>query len=205
MTPTAVNPFSSRLWSLQPGQHKKLWCPQSDTPERVKVSKSTASISSLQKCPVPRVGSVYENLLRSCNVCNLISCRKASVGGVSAEPDRTRTISFSRLLVHVQSSSTELIATGLFPPHTPSHSPLAVEIWEVCDNLAARASASGGGKIPQPWASPVLSLHLWSISCYIMEIGCPNDLPPALLISYVTLGKSLNLCLPPLSMKWRGN
>lgn len=87
------------------------------------------------------------------------------MGGVSTEPDRTRTISFSRLLVHVQSSSAELIATGLFPPHTPSHSPLAAEIREVCDNFAARASASGSGMISQPWASPVLSLvHLLSYS-----------------------------------------
>lgn len=132
MTPNSCKSiFFSCLWSLLPGQHKKLWCPQSATAERVKVSQTTASISSLQKCPVPRVGSVYENLLRSFNVCNLISCRKASVGGVSAEPDRTRAISFSRLLVHVQSSSTELIATGLFPPHTPSHSPFAVKIQGV--------------------------------------------------------------------------
>lgn len=56
----------------------------------------------------------------------------------TAEPDRTRTISFSRLLVHVQSSSTELRATGLFPPHPPSHSSLAVEIREVCDNLCCQ-------------------------------------------------------------------
>lgn len=146
--------FFSYLWSLLSGQHKKMWCPQSATAERVKVSQTTASISSSQKCPVPRVGSVYENLFRSFNVCNLISCRKASVGGVSAEPDRTRTISFSRLLVHVQSSSTELIATGLFPPHTPSHSHFAVKIREVSDNLAVRAS--GDGMILQPWKVPLV-------------------------------------------------
>lgn len=204
MTPNSCKSiFFSCLWSLLPGQHKKLWCPQSATAERVKVSQTTASISSLQKCPVPRVGSVYENLLRSFNVCNLISCRKASVGGVSAEPDRTRAISFSRLLVHVQSSSTELIATGLFPPHTPSHSPFAVKIREVSDNLAARAS--GDGMIPQPWASPVLSLHIWSTSCQILKKGCSNDLAPALLISYMALGKSPNICQPPPSVKWRGN
>lgn len=63
------------------------------------------------------------------------------MGGVSAEPDRTRIISFSGLPVHVQSSSTELIATGSFPPHPLSHSPLAAEAREVCDNPAARLSA----------------------------------------------------------------
>jgi len=26
--------------------------------------------------------------------------------------------------------------------------------------------------IPQPWASPILSLHLWSTSCYILEKEC---------------------------------
>lgn len=140
---------------------------------------------------------MYENLLRSCNVCNLISCRKASVGGVSAEPDRTRIISFSRLLVHVQSSSTELIATGSFPPHTPSHSLFAVEVREICDNL----SAWGCGMVLQTWPSPLLSLYFLSRSSWILEKGCPHDQLAALLISYMTLGKSFNL----FSVKWKGN
>lgn len=109
------------LW-LSPsklGLRLELWCITCNIHKRVNMYKAIPSTCGEQNCPVPRVGSVYENVFWSCNVCNSISCWEASGGGVAAEPDRTRIISLSSLLLHVQSSSAGINVNWYF-----SNSPL---------------------------------------------------------------------------------